>query len=219
MVLKPVRHNWNNRRCRIKDRRDASIIKNNNTLKRMGMGKGNWGTELDAQIFFEEFGNDMEMETEETEMETFASTAATLQGDTSGTRADTTAAREDKPDETKVLRNRKGYKILEIVRNFEPRASQIKMTEILEENHGPDAGGDESEKAKEDSKLATGKPSGGTSKTSVKSPDTTELQKAAALRFKNKGPAWGITPKEDAKKPKLSAIKEELKQKGNSKAK
>merc|ERR1711920_17590 len=101
------------------------------------------------------------------------------QGDISGTKAETTGAKEDKPDEPKVLRNRKGYKILEIVRNFEPRASQIKMTEILEENQGPDAGGDESEKAKEDSKLATGKPSGGTSKTSVKSPDTTELQKAA----------------------------------------
>jgi len=218
MVLKPVRHNWNNRRCRMKDRRDASIIKNNNALKRMGMGKGNWGTELDAQIFFEEFGNDMEMETEEIEMETFALTAATLQGDTSGTKADTVAT-EDKLDETKVLRNRKGYKILEIVRNFEPRASQIKKAEVLEENQGPDAGGDESNKSKEDSKLATGKPSGGTSITSVKSPDTKELQKAAALRFKKKGPAWGITPKEDAKKPMLSTIKEELKQKGHSKGK
>jgi len=212
MVLKPVRHNWNNRRCRIKDRRDASIIKNNNTLKRMGMGKGNWGTELDAQMMFEEFGNDMEMETEESEMETFALTAAPEQEDTSGTKADTTAAKEDKPDEPKVLRNIKGYKILEIVRNFEPRARQMKMAEVSKENQDPEAGGDDLGKAKEDSKAATGKPSGGTSKTSVKSPDTKKLQEAAALRFKKKGPAWGITPKEDAKKPKLSPIKEELKQ-------
>lgn len=206
----------------MKDRRDASIIKNNNTLKRMGMGKGNWGTELDAQMMyeFEEFGLDMETESEENEMETVESTASPLQpeqGDASASKADK-AANEAKA-ETKVLRNRKGYKILEIVRNFEPRASQMKVAEILKENQDPTAGGDESTKVKQDSKAAAGKPSGGTSKTSVKSPDSKELQKAAALRFKKKGPAWGITPTEDAKKAKLSPIKEVLKQKSHSKGK
>merc|ERR1719193_856925 len=130
---------------------------------------------------YEEFGNDMEMETEESEMESFARSATPLQleqGDTSGTKADTTAVKEDQPDEPKVLRNRKGYKILEIVRNFEPRPSQMKMAEVLIENQDPGAGGDELRKVKEDSKAATGKPSGGTSKTSVKYPDTKELQKA-----------------------------------------
>merc|ERR1719233_2178833 len=122
---------------------------------------------------FEEFGNDMEMESEESEMETFALTAAPLQpeqGDTSSPKADATAAKEDKPDEPKVLRNKKGYKILEIVRNFEPRASQMKLAEVLKENQVPDAAGDELRKTKEDSKAATGKPSGATSKTSGKSP-------------------------------------------------
>merc|ERR1719419_1000862 len=94
-------------------------------------------------MMFEGFGNDMEMETEESEMETFALTASPEQEDTSGTKADATAAKEDKPNEPKVLRNRKGYKILEIVRNFEPRARQMKMAEVLEENQNPDAGGDE----------------------------------------------------------------------------
>merc|ERR1719285_805461 len=160
-------------------------------------------------MMFEEFGLDMEMDT-------VAITAAPLQPQQGNTSA---AAKEDKPEETKVLRNRKGYKILEIVRNFEPRASQMKIAEVLKENQDPTAGGDESKKEIEDSKAAAGKPSGGTSKKSVKPPDSKELQQAAALRFKKNGPAWGITPKEDAKKAKLSPIKEELKQKAHSNGK
>jgi len=105
----------------MKDRRDASIIKNNNALKRMGSGKGNWGTELDAQMMVEEVVLDIEMETD-IGPDIFALTSADFQpakGDVSDTRAGVTAAGGDKPEEAKVRRNRKGYQILEIERSFE----------------------------------------------------------------------------------------------------
>jgi len=214
----------------MKDRRDASIIKNNIAFKRMGSGKGNWGTELDAQMNFEEFGMDLEMETE-VGPDIFALTSADLQpaeGDVTDSKADETAAGEDKPKEVEVRRNRKGYQILEIERSFELRASQ-KVAEVSKENQDPaveegkadvaPAKTEEAKKAAEDAAPAKDKGTGAEVKVPVKTADTEALQKAAALRFKKKGPAWGIVKTEAAEKPKLSPIKEELKQKGKSKGK
>jgi len=219
----------------MKDRRDASIIKNNNAFKRMGTGKGNWGTELDAQMMVEEVKLDIEIETD-IGPDIFALTSADLEpakGDVSDAKADTTAAGGDKPKEVEVRRNRKGYQILEIERSFEIRASQ-KLLEASKENQAPAVEGEqtkvatkdaapakteEAKKATEDAPPAKEKEAEAETKVSVKTPDTKELQKAAALRFKKKGPAWGIVRTETAKNPKLSPIKEELEQRGQSKGK
>merc|ERR1719233_1885855 len=150
-------------------------------------------------MMVEEVKLDIEIETD-IGPDIFALTSADLEpakGDVSDAKADTTAAGGDKPKEVEVRRNRKGYQILEIERSFEIRASQ-KLLEASKENQAPAV-----EAAQ--------------TKVSVKTPDTKELQKAAALRFKKKGPAWGIERTEAAKKPKLSPIKEELKKKGQSK--
>merc|ERR1719397_320656 len=178
---------------------------------------------------FEEFGRDVEMETE-VGPDIFALTSTDLQpaeGDVSDPKADETAAGEDKPEEVEVRRNRKGYQILDIERNFELRASQ-KLAEVTKENQDPAVEEDkadaavaekeEAKKAAEDAVPAKDKGAGAEAKVPVKTADTTELQKAAALRFKKKGPAWGIV-KTEAVKPEVSPIKEELKQKSKSKGK
>jgi len=214
MVLKPVRPNWIERRCRIRDRRDASIIKNNNALKRMGTGKGNWGTELDAQMTFEELGLDLEMETVELGPEIIAMSSLELKSKQAET--DAKGADEEKPKEAKMQKNRKGYQILEFTRNFELRPSEKKV-EVAKENKDPATGKTEEKKVSGKPPAAEGKDSGAEVKLSVKMPDTKELQKAAALRFKKKGPVWGIEPKEQ-KEVKSCPIKEELK-KSQSKGK
>jgi len=187
-------------------------------------------------MMVEEFGIDIEMETE-VGPDIFALTSADLQpaeGDISDPKADATAAGGDKPVEVEVevRRNRKGYQILEIERNFELRASQ-KLAEVAKENQDPTVGEveakavtkdvapakTEAKKAAEDTATAKAEGTGAEAKVPVKTPDTEELQKAAALRFKKKGPAWGIVKTEAAEKPKLSPIKEELKQKGKSRGK
>jgi len=218
----------------MKDRRDASIIKSNNAFKRMGSGKGNWGTELDAQMNVEEFGIDIEMEIE-AGPDIFALSSSDMQpaeGDVSEPKADATAADGDKPKEVEVRRNRKGYQILEIERSFELRASQ-KLAKVSKENQDPAVEGGEAKtvtkdvapakteakEAAEDAAPAKAKGADAEAKVPVKTPDTKKLQEAAALRFKQKGPAWGIVKTEAAEKPKLSPIKEELKQKGKSKGK
>jgi len=76
---------------------------------------------------------------------------------------------------------------------------------------------EEAKKLTDDVVPAKAKETGAEAGVSVKTPDTKELQKAAALRFKKKGPAWGIVRAEAAKNPKLSPIKEELKQRGQTK--
>jgi len=215
MVLKPVRPNWIDRRCRMRDRRDASIIKNNISLKRMGTGKGNWGTELDAQMMFEKFGMDMEMETAEVGPEIIAMTSFELQPEKVIT--DAAAADKEEPKEVPVRRNSKGYQILEFPRNFELRASQNK-TEASKENKDPAMAEPKVEEALENEAAAEKKASGAEAKVSAKMPDTKELWKAAVLRFKKKGPAWGIALTGDAKEVKSSPIKEEL-EKSQSKGK
>merc|ERR550517_2237225 len=155
----------------------------------------------------EEFGIDLEMETD-VGPDIFALTSADLQpaeGDGSDQKADAAAAGGDKPEEVQVRRNRKGYQILEISRNFELRASQ-KPAEVSKENQDPavengkvdvaPAETEEAKKAAENAAPAEAKGTGTEAKVAVKTPDTEALQKAAALRFKKKGPAWGIVQTE-----------------------
>merc|ERR550534_1859157 len=86
----------------------------------------------------EEFGINLEMETD-VGPDIFALTSADLQPaeeNGSDPKADGTAAGGDKPEEVQVQRNRKGYQILEIQRNFELRVSQ-KPAEVSKENQDP----------------------------------------------------------------------------------
>jgi len=198
----------------MRDRRDASIIKNNIAFKRMGTGKGNWGTELDAQMTFEELGLDLEMEAVELGPEIIAMSSLELKPEQAET--DAKGADDKKPQEAKVQKNRKGYQIIEFKRNFELRPSE-KKAEVAKENKDPAEGETVEKKVSVKPPAAKSKDSGAEAKVSVKMPDTKELQKAAALRFKKKGPAWGIELKE-LKEVKSSPIKEELK-KSQSKSK
>merc|ERR1719397_1095463 len=198
-------------------------------------------------MMVEELGIDLGTETD-VGPALFALKSADLrpaQEDVLDTKADATAG-GDKP-EVEVRRNRKGYQIIEIERNFELRISQ-QLLQVSKENQDfPAVKGEqtkmktkdappakteatkktienatpakdketgEAKKAAEDAESALAKEAGAESKVSVKTPDTEELQKAAALRFKKKGPAWGIERTEAAKKPKLSPIREELHKKG-----
>merc|ERR1719233_1150937 len=163
--------------------------------------------ELDAQMTFEKFGMDLEMETVEVGPEIIAMTSLELQPEEA--EADT-AGDEEKPKEAEVRRNRKGYQILEFERSFELRASQ--KTEESKENKDPAVAETKVKKATET------KASGTEAKVAAKIPDNEELQKAAALRFKKKGPAWGIATTGGAKEVKSSPIKEEL-EKAQSKGK
>jgi len=198
----------------------------------------------------EEVVLDIEVETD-VGPDIFALTSADLQpaqGDVSDTKPDATAADGDKAVEVEVRRNRKGYQILEIERNFEIRASQ-KVVEVSKEDQDPTIEGEKAETAtkdvapattEEEKKISTPvkekeaeeakeptkdvapdktKETGSEPKVSIKTPDSKELQKAAALRFKKKGPAWGIVRTEAPEKSKLSPIKEELEQRGQSKSK
>jgi len=191
----------------MKDRRNASQIKNINMFKRMGRGKGNWGTELDAQMALEFSENEWEMETESDVSMTVAEVAV-VKGEEVASKSATDAT-EEKPEDVEIRRNKKGYRILEIERNFGLTATQKQAA--TKENQQPAAeSGDDSKKESPDTSTAPTKEAGSEVKTPVKSQE--ELQKAAALRFKQKGPAWGKVA-EAVKKVKLSPIKEELKQK------
>merc|ERR1719397_922523 len=115
-------------------------------------------------------------------------------------KADTTVpeAQEDKPVKPTEQRTKKGYKILEFVRNFGSRGSQ-KEVMAADENQDP-----------EGDKRAN---RGAAAKASADVKGIKGDFKAAALRFKTKGPAWGQVSGGDAKKQKPSPIKEVLKQK------
>merc|ERR1719320_837951 len=119
-------------------------------------------------------------------------------------------AKEEKK-EVKVRRSKRGYMILEFERNFGVMARQLQDEPIESENQDPVAG----------DKTKRGPPeAGNASKAAPTKPDKKleELRKAAALRFKEKGPAWGYGAG-GVKKQKLSPIKEELKQKSETKGK
>merc|ERR1719397_442879 len=118
-------------------------------------------------------------------------------------KAVSTPAQEVKPDKATERRNKKGYKILEFVRNFGLRTSLKKEEQAVEENLAPAAGDKNANKAK-GSAVVKG---------------IIGDFKAAALRFKKKGPAWGQVGTGEVKKQKLSPIKEVLKQKSQPKSK
>jgi len=202
MVLKPVRPSWINSRSRMKDRRNASQIKNINMFKRLGRGKGNWGTELEAQMIAVDSENVWEMDINETETEDVIMAVADVEvakSEDAGSKPDDTDIKKEKLDKPAVRRNKRGYQILEIERNFEVRASEKEV--VASEEQAPAA----SDEAKKQT------PASADVKTEVKGLDAKrleDLRKAAASRFKEKGAAWG-----GIKKQKVSPIKEELKQK------
>jgi len=187
----------------MKDRRNASQIKNVYMMKRMGTGKGNWGTDLEGQMMAVDSEYIWEMDTNETETEdvVMAVAGAEVEVAKSGdaaSKTDTTDAKKEEPEKAVVRRNKKGHIILEIVRNFGVRSS--KKEAVASEEQGPDAG--------DEAKKRSAKPK----ETGLDAKKLEELRKAAALRFKKKGAAWG-----GVKKQKVSPIKEELKQKSNPK--
>merc|ERR1719320_1037256 len=158
--------------------------------------------------------NEWEMETIEMETETSAMTDAEVEvAEMEVVKVEeaapepATATKEEK-EEIKVRRNKRGYMILEFERNFGLRASQVKEEDETE-NQDPAAG----DKTKRGPAKA-----GDASVAAPPEPDKKleELRKTAALRFKEKGPAWGASAG-GVKKQKLSPIKEELKQKSKSK--
>merc|ERR1719320_1926979 len=156
--------------------------------------------------------NEWEMETIEMETETSTKTPAeveVLEVEEAAPEPATAATKEEK-EEIKVRRNKRGYMILEFERNFGLRASQVKE-EVETENQDPAAG----DKTKRGPAKA-----GDATVAAPPEPDKKleELRKTAALRFKEKGPAWGASAG-GVKKQKLSPIKEELKQKSKSKGK
>merc|ERR1719397_547626 len=137
------------------------------------------------------------------EMENRVSTMKAAKKEKDDSKAVSTPGREVKPDKATERRNKKGYKILEFVRNFGLRTSQKKEEQAVEENLALTEGDKKAKKAK--------------GSTVVKG--IIGDFKAAALRFKKKGPAWGQVGTGDAKKQKLSSIKEVLKQKSQPKSK
>jgi len=195
----------------MKDRRNASQIKNINMLKRMGSGKGNWGTELQAQMMADD--SEYIWETDINESETTTTSVAAAEEEEAKSKevaseSITTEAKEDKLEEAEVRKNKKGYVILNIERNFGGRGSLLKE-DVADENQDPNKG-DEADK-KEPDLAAVKKREEALLAKVVKSQE--ELQKSAALRFKKKGPAWGKAGEGATEKPKKSTIKEELKQK------
>merc|ERR1719334_537575 len=95
---------------------------------------------------FEELGMDLEMETVELGPEIIAMSSFELQPEKAD--KDAEGADEEKPKETKVQKNRKGYQVLEFTRNFELRPSE-KKAEVAKENKDP---------ATAEEKKAPGKP-------------------------------------------------------------
>jgi len=182
----------------MKDRRNASQIKNVYMMKRMGTGKGNWGTDLEGQMMAVDSEYIWEMDTNETETEDVIMAVPEAEVEVAkskdaGSKTDTKEAKKEEPKEAVVRRNTRGYQILEIVRNFGVRSS--KKEAVASEEQVADAG----DKSKKKSAAK---------ETGLDAKRLAELRKAAALRFKKKGAAWG-----GVKKQKVSPIKDELKQK------
>merc|ERR550534_3654177 len=148
--------------------------------------------------------NIWEMDTNESETENATMAAAEAEPEKSevvGSNEVASEAKENKPVEAVVRRNKRGHMILDIERTLEVRASQEKQTSEDEKQNKPEKKEPDSETAKKKEEAVLAK--------AAKVQE--ELRKSAALRFKKKGPAWGQVAKEDAKKKVPSPIKEELK--------
>jgi len=221
MVFKTIKPRFISRKARVKDRRSASgPLKSND--KKMGHGRGNWGSELDAQ-----------METNGNDFITPAEWDAIGEKE-SGSNSVSAPGKENKIKKATVRLNEKGYKILQFVRNFGVRASQKKDEAATAENEEHVAGYDETKKLSADSdggeaknfsavKEAVDKKVVTSEKVSVTAADTAKAQSApggaktsSTYRFNKQGPAWGQVAARDKKKEKLPSIKELLKQKSKS---
>jgi len=221
MVFKTIKPRFYNSRGRVKDRRSASSpVKNID--KKMGHGKGNWGSELGAQIH--------EMETNENDHITAAEWEAIYEKQSSF-KSVSAPGKENKLEKATGRLNKKGRKILQFVRNFGVRATQQKGEAATPENEDHVAGkttknvpadsvGDEAKKLSvkeaEDKKGATSEEASVKATDTAKAKDAPGCVKTSTFRFNKKGPAWGKVAEGDKKKEKLPSIKELLKQKSQS---
>jgi len=224
MVFKTIKPRFINSRARVKDRRSASFpVKSID--KKMGHGKGNWGSELDAQM--------REMETNGTDIITAAEWEAIYE-EQLGFKSVSAPGKENKLGKVTGRQKKKSRKILQIVRNFGERATQKKGEAATAENDDHVAGYDKTKNAPADSvgdaakklsavKEAVEKKGATSEEARVKATDTAKAKDAPGcvktftkFRFNKKGPAWGQVAEGDKKKEKLPSIKELLKQKSQS---
>jgi len=225
MVFKPIKPRFYNPKARLKDRRSASTpVKNLD--KKMGHGKGNWGSDMDAQMEAESA-----TKTETIETETLAMTVSEWE-------ASQGIATDDKKGETTVRRSRKGYRILNIIRKFELRGSAKKEEPDGGKKEDPTSGDDKTQDTAKSDGAESKKPQSATTEDKAKeatsSTATTDVKAMASdksegkqevaktsvkFRFNKTGPAWGQSGGGGDKKEKLPSIKEILKQKSQLKGK